>query len=484
MDIKWVLFIIYIVVILGVGYWGYTKTKTLADFYLAGRKINKWIGAATFGATFVSAITFVGWVGFGWQFGTAIIPVYVLGCLLGFVVWAIVAPKINILAHRNAANTPTDFYAGRFDSSFLRLYTSGFTIVGFVIYLVIQLIGTGILFEIILGIPFATAVIILGLVYAAYTLLGGMKSVAWTDAIQFAVFIVATIVAFVYVLPLVGGLGAMNASLADIDVSLLSLNFGGVFSWLWIFGIFFSIVVVIPLHYGYIARSMACKSPREARGMIGIGSAVLMIFYIAIVVIALSTRVLIPDVAALPETDAAFPTLVLDFFPTVLGGVILAALAAAVMSTTDSVLLQIGSNAANDIYSKSINPDASKKRIFVVVRAVIVVFAVIAILLALTKPAAIWTIYNFFTVFLVCPYAAIFFLGLYWKRATKTGAIVGAVSGGAIGILVLWLQLAGVAPAWLSYHATLYAVPISMILMVIVSYKTKPLPERVLKSWF
>lgn len=484
MDIKMILFVIYCVAILGVGYYGYLKTKTLGDFYLAGRKLNKWIGAGTFAATFVSAITFVGWIGFGWKFGTAILPVYIIGCLGGYVIYAIVAPKINMLAHRNNANTPSDYYEGRFDSSFLKLWTSIFTIVGFSIYLVIQLIGTGILFEVIVGIPFAQAVIILGIVYTAYTLLGGMKSVAWTDAIQFSVFIVATIVAFIYVLPLVGGVSGMNTSLASIDLKLLSLNFGGAFKSIWIFGIFFAVVVVIPLHYGYIARAMACKNPKEARGMVGIGSFFLLIFYLAIFILALSCRVLIPDVGSLASMDAAFPTMVLDFFPKLLAGFVLAALGAAVMSTTDSILLQVGSNGANDIYKRYINPDASEKKILGVARALLIIFAVATILMALTRPAAIWTIYNFFLVFLVAPYFAIFFLGLYWKKATKMGAIVGAVSGGVIGVGINALQVFEMAPSSLSYHPTLYAVPISVILMIIVSYVTKPLPEEVLKKWF
>ncbi len=483
MDIKLILFGVYCIGILLVGYLGYLKTKTLGDFYLAGRKINKWIGAGTFAATFVSAITFVSWIGFGWQFGTALVPVYIFGCLVGFFLYAIVAPKINIIAHRNETYTPSDYYEGRFDSSFLKLWATTFTIVGFCVYLVIQLIGTGVLFEVIVGIPFAQALIILGIVYTIYTLLGGMKSVAWTDTIQFSVFVLATIIAFIYVLPEVGGFSGLTTTIKSINPSLLTLTSGGTFSPLWIFGIAFAVAVVIPLHYGYFSRAMAAKSPREARAMVGIGSTGLLIFYLAIAVLALAARAYIPDTSAI-ATDEAFPTMVLEHFPTLLAAFILASLGAAVMSTTDSILLQVGANVSNDIYAKFINPDASDKKTLMVARVLVIVFAIITILLGLTKPAVLWEIYNFFIVFLVAPYFAIFFLGLYWKKATKAGAIVGAVSGGVIGCAINGWQVLGGVPEVLSYHPTLYAVPISVVLMIIVSYMTKPLPKEVVEKWY
>lgn len=483
MDIKLLLFIIYCIIILFVGYLGFRKTKGLSDFYLAGRKLNMWIGAGTFAGTFVSAITFVSWIGFGWKFGTAILPVYILGSLTGYVVYAIVAPKLNILAHRNDIYTPSDFYERRFDSSFLRLWTTLFTIIGFTLYLAIQLIGTGVLFEVILGIPFVQGVIILGVVYTIYTLLGGMKSVAWTDAIQFALFVVATIVAFIYVLPRVGGLRALNLSLAAIDPKLVTLNYGGAFKFLFIFGIGFAVTVVIPLHYGYISRAMACKSPRDARGMVGIGAFFLLIFYFAILVLALATRKFIPNLDSLSGVDQAFPTMVLEHFPKALGAFVLVALGAAVMSTTDSILLQIGSNIANDIYKRYIRPDASEQRTLAVARIFVVIFAGLTILLALTKPAALYKMYNFFIVFLVAPYVAIFFFGLYWKKATKMGGVWSALVGGVIGIVLNGMQLFKVAPKVLSWHPTIYAVPVSIILMIVISLVSKPLPDELVKKW-
>jgi SSS family transporter len=484
MDVKLLFFIIYCIIILFVGYLGYRKTKTLGDFYLAGRQLGKWIAAGTFAGTFVSAITFVSWIGFGWKFGTAILPVYIFGCLCGYIIYAIVAPKLNMLAHRNDIYTPSDYYEGRFNSSFLRLWTTIFTIIGFTLYLGIQLIGTGVLFEVILGIPFIYGVIILGVVYTIYTLMGGMKSVAWTDAIQFSLFVVATLVAFVYVLPKVGGISQMNVSLASIDPKLLTLGAGGTFKPLWIIGVGFAVTVVIPLHYGYISRAMACKTPRDAIGMVGIGSFILMIFYFAILILALSARVLMPDTAALTGVDKAFPTMVLEHFPVALGAFILVALGAAVMSTTDSILLQVGSNIANDIYKRYINKDAQDKRTLSIARIFVVIFAVITIIFALTKPAALYLIYNFFIVFLVAPYVAIFFFGLYWKKATKAGAVTSAIVGGGIGILIQALQIAKVAPPSLSYNATIYAVPVSVILMIVVSLASKKYPEEHVKKWF
>lgn len=484
MDVKLIFFIIYCLIILFVGYLGYRKTKTLGDFYLAGRQLNKWIAAGTFAGTFVSAITFVSWIGFGWRFGTAILPVYIFGCLIGYIVYAFVAPKLSMLADRNDIYTPSDFYERRFDSSFLRLWTTIFTIIGFTLYLGIQLIGTGVLFEVILGIPFIYGVIILGVVYTIYTLMGGMKSVAWTDAIQFSLFVIATLVAFAYVLPKVGGFSQMNASLAAIDVNLLTLNAGGAFKPLWIIGIGFAVTLVIPLHYGYMSRAMACKTPRDALGMVGIGSGILMVFYVAILVLSLSARVLIPDVESISGLDKAFPTMVLEHFPVALGAFILVALGAAVMSTTDSILLQVGSNISNDIFKRYINKDADDKKTLSVARIFVIIFAVITIVFALTKPAALYLIYNFFIVFLVAPYVAIFFFGLFWKKATKAGALTSAIVGGGIGIFIQALQIAKVAPPSLSFHPTLYAVPVSVILMIVVSLASKQYPDEHVKKWF
>ncbi len=476
MDIRIVLFIIYCVGILALGYYGYLKTKTLADFYVSGRRMPTWVAAGTFAGTFVSAITFVAWIGFGWKFGVALLPVYIFGCLVGFCLFAIVSPRMNRLAHRNNTYTPSDYYEGRFQSSFLRLWTTLFIIVGFFVYLVIQLIGTGLVFEVIVGIPFFWAVILLTAVYTIYTLLGGMRSVAITDTVQFAVFVAAALVAFFYVLPMVGGLSKMNATIYSISPKLLSLTSGGIFKPLWIMGIAFAVIVVIPLHPGYITRMMSCKDEKAARGMVGIGSAILVVFYLAILVLALACRVLIPEVESLPKVDKAFPTMVLNFFPKLLAGFILAALGAAVMSTTDSILLQVGTNAAHDIYNRYINREASEQTMIVVARIMVICFAIAVAILSLSQPAVLWQLYNFFIVFLVAPFFSIFFLGLYWKRATKMGAIVGSVSGGVIGIICQAIKT--------PYHPTLYAVPISLVLMIVVSYLTEPLPEKVVNDWF
>lgn len=472
MDFRWVLFGVYLILILSLGYVGYRRTSGLADFYVARRSLSTLAAAGTFAGTFTSAITFVGWIGFGWKFGASIFPIYLLPSLVGFCLMALVAGKINRLGHQRNIYTISDFYGGRYESRGLQGLTSLLILFAYIFYLVIQLVGTGVVFEVLLGVPYTTGVLLLGCVYTLYTLLGGMKSVYITDMLQATLFIIGGFLTFFFVLSKVGGLGGMASSLAASSASHLSLTAGGAFKPIYIIGLVVNVSLVCLVHPMYLSRMMASKNAHAARGMFGIGGLALTLFYIAVAFVALGAAVLVKDLA---NMDQAFPTLVMTQIPTAVGAFILTCLAAAVMSTTDSILLIVGTMTANDLYSKFVNPKASEKTLMGVARYAILAFSAISIYMAIARPAYIYLIYNFFIVLATAPFVAIMVLGLYWKRATKAGAWMGCLTGAVSGVVLQAIKI--------PFSPVLVAVPLSIVVMVIVSYLTRPCSETTIKNW-
>jgi len=479
---NWIVFVTYGIVMLYIGFLGYKKAKTVEDFYVAGRTFGLEVAVPLFAASFISSASIVGYTGFAYGYGWSLIAMYPIGCAGGWILLQIFSNRIYN-SKFEWYSTP-DLYCSRYyDEGFTRIFMALFNICFMLIYIIIGLIGIGTILEVFLNAPYFLCVIIVAVILLIYTCLGGMYSVGWTNVVQWTLLTIGIVVAAVVALKMAGGLSNVNAAIYNVEGGITnltkgamhSITAGGKISIGKIIGLVVGISLVCPCAVYYHRIFFSVRSKKVAGSFIGISAIFLVISYICIAIIGISTRVLLPN---LKLTEHAFPSLV-TIFPAVLALIIIAAIIAAIQSTLDNQLLSAGTMATNDIYCKFFikNNDTSGKNIMVVSRWITFLIGLIALIVALIRPGLVIQLYNFIMILAPTVLFPPLVLGLYWKRTTKEAEIFGSLFG-LIGGLA-WIFF---GPKTLP--ATLVILPINIILMAIISLVTPEPPKHVIEKFF
>lgn len=433
--VQLLMFGLMLLAVLGVGVYGYLRTKTLEDYYVAGRKLGVWLAASTFGATYVSAVTIVGFTGTSYLQGYGFFAFLVIPIALAWLLLQLVAGELR----RYGSITVSSYLEARFNSPFLSMWSAAIYVVVLCIFVILQLRGIGLVLEQLVGWSYTSSVLLIGVILVLYTSLGGMISVAWTDAVQFVILVSGVITGTTYIIVTqFGSLSELNARLAEVsgglnNVSagaLVTYNLGGRITPLQIGGmIIFAMAASSTLPY-YLMRCFMCKDEKTARGMIGVSAAILVIFYTFIVLAGSAARVLEPG---LDVADKALPVLMAQYLPAVLAGFVLGAVGAALLSTADSALIAAGTIFANDFYAK-LQRGTQPQQVFRMARIITALVGVAAIILSFKPPKLMLDLWMFQASVIGGAIAAPLFAGLFWKGATKEGAITGTVAGCLVAI--------------------------------------------------
>lgn len=180
----------------------------------------------------------------------------------------------------------------------------------------------------------------------------------------------------------------------------------------------------------------------------------------------------------------AIPHLITEVMPVGIGALIVAAIIGAIMSTADSLLIAGTSHITNDIYVKLINPDAEKdtRKLLMISRVCTLIIGLFALIMALTFEAIIDLLLYSYTLYAAGVFIPVV-LGLYWRRGTAAGAIVGIIGGSLIGVLVDVgvIDITGIAVIG-EIPPIVFGALLSLILYIGVSLITAPpkkLPEGV-----
>ena len=177
------------------------------------------------------------------------------------------------------------------------------------------------------------------------------------------------------------------------------------------------------------------------------------------------------------SADWVFPLLIMEYIPPFVGALILAGAAAAACSTYDAMLLLCTSSVTYDMYKNFINPDMDEKNLKTASQIVSAVIGVISIIVTFYPPKFLLIMSSLVWGLFAATYFVPVVAGMYWKDATKEGGIASVIVG---LVVVVYCQLKfGTAPI----HPAAYAVPASLVAMVVVSKLTKPLPENTWKQY-
>jgi SSS family transporter len=456
-------FLAYCILVFAIGWLSMRATRDEADYWIAGGRLGVLVGGVTLAATHVSAGTFIGTIGVmygaGWSFGWL-----VLAIPLGY--WftaAVLAPRFT----RVRELTLPAFIETRYYGRAPRALAAAIIIIAYVVYIQAQIVAGGLIANVMFGIPPAWGMIAFTAILLAYTVVGGMIAVVWTDYFQLAVMVIGVAAALPIAVQQVGGFDAL--------FTLVQIVNPRTFTWhslpptlLFTMGMAFMLGSIAGPEK--LTRLYAMKDMRTIRR--GVLLTILLVTGINLSVFFLSlvAIVLFP---ALPTGDLAMPMITRAVLPPVLGAILLAAIAAAMMSTVDSLLIVAGSALSHDIWRTLINPHVSAQRRAWINRAGIAIVGTTPLLLVLSgvgRGELVQFIVLLFTSLMASSFFVPVVFGIYWRRATREAAVAAMLGG--VTATFLWKLLGTpdidpVLPGFLT----------SLLLMIGVSLVT-PIPPR------
>ncbi|GAB3798299.1 sodium/proline symporter PutP [Virgibacillus kimchii] len=466
--------IVYLLGMIGIGFYGYKRTSNLDDYMLGGRKLNSLTSALSAGASDMSQWLLMGLPGAIYVSG--LVEAWIaIGLLIGaWLNWIFVAPRLRAYTEvSNNSITIPSFLDSRFknNSKILRVVSGIIILVYFTFYVSSGMVAGGVFFQQSFDYSYHTGLIIVALVTITYTFIGGFLAVSFTDVVQGTMMFLALLLVPIIGVFATGGFGETTSSIQSVDPSLLSLfatatATGVISSLAWGLGYFGQPHIII--------RFMAISSVRETKKARRIGIGWMLISLIgaaatALVGVAYFTQN--PDVT-LTDPEAVFIALGQIFFHPFIAGLMLAAVLAAIMSTVSSQLLVTSSALVEDIYKAVFRTDASQKQLVNLSRIAVLAVSLIAMIFAWQQNDTILGLVSFAWAGFGAAFGPVILLALYWKKFTGQGAlwgmIVGAVTVFAWGTSDLSGYLYEIVPGFL----------LCLIVAIVVSLMTyKPNAE-------
>jgi len=492
-------FIAYAVLILGVGLWVSRdkkgEQKNAEDYFLASKSLPWWAIGASLIAANISAEQFIGMSGSGFALGLAIASYEWMAAFTLIIVGKYFLP---IFIEKGLYTIP-EFVEKRFSTN-LKTILAVFWIALYVfVNLASVLYLGGLAIQTIMGFDMMYAIIGLALFAAAYSIYGGLSAVAWTDVIQVIFLILGGLVTTYIALNTVSGDDGAIAGFsqvwdaapdkfhmiidefkADGSLNVQYLDMPGV--WVLIGGLWVANLYYWGFNQYIIQRTLAAKSLKESQKGILLAAILKLIIPLVVVIPGIAAYVMVNDpeimarlgnagqlnMPSIDQTDKAYPWL-LQFLPTGLKGVAFAALAAAIVSSLASMLNSTSTIFTMDIYKQYINKNADDKTTVRVGRLTALIALIIAAVMA-PLLGGIDQAFQFIQEWtgIVSPgILAVFVLGLFWKKTTNRGAIIGALASIPIALFLKFVAIPGMKP-WM--HQMGMTALLTMLVIVVVSY--------------
>ena len=433
-----VTFVVYFVFLLSVGWFFYKRTMNLEDYLIGGRRLGKWVTALSAQASDMSGWLLMGLPGAVLLMGTSQSWI-AIGLFIGTVVnWLMVAPRLRVHTEKVGAITLPSFFEKRFKdpTGALRVLSAVIILFFFTVYASSGLVAAGRLFEVMFGVDFALAVLIGGVIIVIYTFLGGFLAVSWTDFVQGLLMFLAVVLVPAVAFFSAGGVAGIREAMIDADISG-SIIPGGTLP-------IVGIISTMAWGLGYfgqphiLSRFMGIRSVKDLPGsttiaIIWVGFSLTFAVFIGLIGISL-----FPELTG-PASETVFIQMVRTVFSPWLGGILLAAILSAIMSTIDSQLLVSSSALTEDLYKRVAGEEISQARLMWMGRLSVVVIAVIALVLALNPQNTVLGLVSYAWGGFGAAFGPIVIMALLSRRTTWQSALAGMLTGTIV--LIVWERL-------------------------------------------
>ncbi len=490
--IKLGMLVVFFAVTIGIGLYCRKHSTDVNGFVLGGRSVGPWLTAFAYGTSYFSAVVFVGYAGqFGWKYGIAATWAGIGNALLGsLLAWAVLGRRTRIMTQHLDSATMPQFFESRFKSPALKLAASAIVFIFLIPYTASLYNGLSRLFAMAFDIDYAWCVIIMAVLTGIYVIAGGYMATAINDFIQGIVMIVGIVAVIAAVLNMNGGFLNALAELGKIPVENTGMPLDGTPG---AFASFFGpdpvnlLGVVILTSLGtwglpqMVQKFYAIKNEKQiGKGMI-ISTIFAMIVAGGCYFLGGFGRLYNVDVAN-EGFDAVIPTM-LSGLPTVLIALVIVLVLAASMSTLSSLVLTSSSTLTLDFLKGKIVKDMDEKKQLLTMRALIVVFIAISVVLAIVqhnpefKVAFIAQLMGVSWGALAGAFLAPFLFGLYWKRTTKASVWCSFIFSTVVMLAVIIVP--DIFPAILRspINAGAFCMIAGLIIVPVVSLVT-PKPDK------
>jgi SSS family solute:Na+ symporter len=490
-TLDWLVIGGYFAAVAAIAIWSIRRERsgheTSADYFLAGRNIGWFVVGASLFASNIGSEHLVGLAGAGASSGLVLgqyeLQASLVLLLLG---WVFVPFYI-----RSGVFTMPEFLERRYSSA-SRWYLSVISVVGYVLTKIsVTIYAGGIVFESLMGIDFWTGALIVVIITGVYTILGGLRAVVYTDLLQAVVLIVGSGAVTIIGLSELGGWSVLVETAPEGFFNIWKPVSHPDFPWT---GIAFGAPIVAVWYWCtdqfIVQRTLSARGIDDARrGTILAGLLKQLPLFIFVVPGVIALALSEAGKLDLASPDQALPTLVTALLPAGFRGLVVAGLLAALMSSLSSVFNSCSTMITLDIYKK-LNPTAPERRLVLVGQSSTVVLVVLGLLWIPVMANISGVLYQYLQsvqAYISPPIAAVFLLGLFWKRLNAQGAIASLGVGFVLGMarLVLEINKGSLDPGGALFyfadinfmHMAILLFAICSAVLVVVSFVTPPPDE-------
>lgn len=473
-----IVFIAYMVILIGIVIYSARRSKTNDDFVLGGKKISGFSLALSERATGESAWLLLGLTGLAYSEGMAAIWV-ALGCVTGILfLWIFLAEPLQRLTEKTGALTVPGLFSAKFEGTkrSFGILSSLIIIFFFVLYIAAQFSGAGKIFNDTFNIDPFWGMVIGSVLVTIYTMMGGFITVVATDAFQ-AVLMVVTCVA----LPIIAlGIAAShNINIAEtiaqanytvpLNIETAKQATGGLL-----------ILNGMSWAFGYtgqpqlLSRMMAMRSKKETRQSRWLAISWTLLAYIGAFMIGiigykLVQAGLLGDAASSVANDSEkiMPILVMTLLNPILAGILLSGAVSAMMSTASSQLMVVSSSMTEDFYAHLAKKKIAEKRMLFLNRILTLVVGLVGFLLAITMKDTVYGLVSYAWSGIGASFGPAIVLLIFWKKLSRAGVFASLITGTLSAVIwKTWLvEPTGISERLASYLlATLMAVLFSYII--------------------
>ncbi len=468
----WTLIVVFLAGIFYAGGYFYKWVGTPDDFYVAGRQITPFLLAATITATNVNLYSFVGQAGVAYKHGISILWQTWTGNMALVFSGLFVIPILRRLKVR----TVPEFLELRYNKA-VRSLVGILWIFRLAFWLGVVLYTAVVAAQAITGIQsFTLWVVVFSVIAVAYTSLGGMWSVALTDALQFILMLLGALILLPLAMKAVGWMPGLLAQTPPHHLDLVVKD--GPYNWQFMLAIFILGIEWASVDQGLMQRAFGAQDTRTvAKGLV-LAGIITTPFALLWNLPGLAATVLYPH---LSNADSAVPTMIHGLLPPIVLGIVVCGLLASQMSTIDSNLNGVATLYTNDIYASLFNRKSTQRDILRTVRWMTLVTGLFMIGFSYLVPRLGGAVSAYLTVIAIMDmplFIIAIFYGLLWKRASSWGAIGGYMTGALAGGLAKFAYGLDFNKAtFISAGAALVATPV-------FSWLSKPVAsEKIVRIW-
>ncbi|MFN0086422.1 MAG: sodium:solute symporter [Blastocatellia bacterium] len=430
-PIDYVVLVLYFAVIFAIGWHFSRRERTTKDYFLASRDVAWWaIGASLFSSN-IGSEHFIGLAGSGASSGMAVGHFEWLASLIVLLLGWIFVPFYL----RSSVYTMPEFLERRYSEA-CRTYLASISLVAYVFTkIAVGIFAGAIVLKAVLGWGMWQSSLALVIATGIYTIAGGLAAVIYTEVIQTVILVAGALTLAFIGLDRIGGWSALQTSVPVDFFHMMKSADDRDFPWT---GIFFG-APILGIWYWctdqvIVQRTLSAKDLDHARGGTVLAGFLKILPVFMLVIPGMIARVLYPaEMQA--DSNSAFPVLVSRLMPPGLQGVMVAAMLAALMSSLSAVFNSSSTIFTMDFYKK-LRPDASERHLVNVGRLATVVMVGLALLWIPFMGrinSQLWIYLQSVQAYVSPPIAAVFLLGILWKRVNAHGALASLLIGFVLG---------------------------------------------------